>query len=25
MARGSAFNVDFAGEPEKGISIATKV
>jgi len=24
-ARGSAFNIDFAGEPKEGISIATKV
>ena len=24
-ARGSAFNVDFIGEPEEGISIAAKV
>jgi len=25
MARGSAFNIDFIGEPKEGISIAIKV
>jgi len=25
MARGSVFNVDFAGEPKEGISITAKV
>jgi len=25
MARGSAFNIDFIGEPKEGISITTKV